>query len=408
MSYDEDYYKVMKNIFLVDPYTLGHHLTYMHIYSTTLLSMGHRVVAFTPEPEKLQGLVNGSCLKNPNFQVFPFPDMKNRSWRPTTIRHIIEGLKLWHITDNAIAKAESEIGRSPDLVFFAWLDSYLINGLPITIVDSLFPYPWSGLYFHPWSLRSNTKWSSAINGFFARKRTFSSSNCHAVGLLDEGVFSKIQAIHESVEFVVFPDVSRLIVPDLNNELVKLVLNLAKGRKIVSLLGSLGKRKGVLTFIDAAEKCKNEDLFFVLAGQFHEKDYSNEELQRIENFKKKRPENTFASLEYIECEEVFDALFKISDVIFAVYENFFTSSHMMTKAAIYQKPILVSRDYCMGERVKRYDLGLEVNEGDAKDCLNAINSLLYNNNHQYGFEEYLKKHSVESLVNALKKIISNYS
>ena len=70
-----------------------------------------------------------------------------------------------------------------------------------------------------------------------------------------------------------------------------------------------------------------------------------------------------------------ALFSTVDVAWAAYENFEGSSGTLSKAAVFAIPCIATEGECVGRRVARYRLGINIREGSAKDALAAIPHLL---------------------------------
>ena len=68
---------------------------------------------------------------------------------------------------------------------------------------------------------------------------------------------------------------------------------------------------------------------------------------------------------------FYALHSVCDILFGVYHQFAHSSGLLTKAAFFQKPVIVSKGYCMEERVRKYHLGLVVDEGDVSLSVRSL-------------------------------------
>ena len=101
---------------------------------------------------------------------------------------------------------------------------------------------------------------------------------------------------------------------------------------------------------------------------------------------------------------------MSDVIYASYEKFYHSSNLLTKAAFFRKPILVSTGFCMAERVHAYRLGASVPEGDVERGLVAIHSLL-NGKTIDGeelrpeYDRYLEAHSQKKLDEFLEVLMT---
>jgi hypothetical protein len=66
---------------------------------------------------------------------------------------------------------------------------------------------------------------------------------------------------------------------------------------------------------------------------------------------------------------------MSDLIYAVYEGFMHSSNLVTKAAMYNKKLVVCSGGYMEEVVKKYQLGEVVMPQDASVSLAAIHKQL---------------------------------
>jgi glycosyltransferase involved in cell wall biosynthesis len=109
------------------------------------------------------------------------------------------------------------------------------------------------------------------------------------------------------------------------------------------------------------------------------------------------------------EESLNAVVASSDVVFAAYRNFPNSSNIMTKSAVFERPIVVSDGFLMAERVRHYCLGEVVPEGDIEALACALDKML-----QPGYAEqlrsgarwadYKKDHSAASLEQVMKKLI----
>jgi glycosyltransferase involved in cell wall biosynthesis len=73
----------------------------------------------------------------------------------------------------------------------------------------------------------------------------------------------------------------------------------------------------------------------------------------------------------------NAVIHAADILFAAYKNFRISSNMPSKAAHFAKPILVSDGFLMGDRVRRYGIGIVVDQDDVQDMLCALERLAQN-------------------------------
>jgi hypothetical protein len=92
-------------------------------------------------------------------------------------------------------------------------------------------------------------------------------------------------------------------------------------------------------------------------------------------------------DYLPDETSFNAILAGADIIFAVYRDFYRSSNMLSKAAYFEKPILVSSGCLMGERVARYGIGLAVASNSASEILAGLDATLRIDDLQLKFAAY---------------------
>jgi glycosyltransferase involved in cell wall biosynthesis len=229
-------------------------------------------------------------------------------------------------------------------------------------------------------------------------------------VLDEGVAEKLQAQLGGKPIIVFPDIVDDSPPDPGFLPALQIREKANGRKIIGLLGVLSKRKGVLVLMQVARQATQENWYFVFAGELAKESFSSQEQQEILEFAQSKPSNCFFHWQRIPDEAQFNALVNECDVLFAVYQNFLSSSNLLTKAALFQKPVLVSDAYCMGERVRKFGIGLVIAENSVPQCVAALYRLCdpMAQDQQLPvarFDEYLRLHSIEQLRTAFQAVLT---
>lgn len=81
--------------------------------------------------------------------------------------------------------------------------------------------------------------------------------------------------------------------------------------------------------------------------------------------------------------------------------------MLIKAALHKKPIITSNRFCMGERVRKFGLGVTINEGSFKECIKAIKELTNDTNmiDDLCYEQYRSVHSIEKLKSKFSALLS---
>jgi hypothetical protein len=107
------------------------------------------------------------------------------------------------------------------------------------------------------------------------------------------------------------------------------------------------------------------------------------------------------------ERDYNTLVSSCDVIYAVYSGFNSSSNSLTKAAGLRRPILVARNSLMGERVLASRIGMAASEGDPPGILAALENLLTRPPDSFGFEDYLREHSLERLKTVLAEALPQW-
>jgi glycosyltransferase involved in cell wall biosynthesis len=393
----------MKTIAILETHMGGHHLMYLRVISKTLLGLGHQVIVYYPQVTSIADWLAAECPELLHrFQAISIPELQ-----PTQIPVLgklpqpLNVLARWQSAAAIAQTAHLAFGKTPDLFFFSWLDDLLSAYLPHLLIDQVFPYPWAGICFQP---RLPFQTGDQQSGWFDEHEVLNAKYCCGCGVLDNDMMSQLQQrVRHPV--TLFPDFTDESPPDLNFPWAEQLKQLAQGRKIIALVGSLNRRKGLLTLVDAALQLHSEPYFFAFIGELSIYTLSLEDQARIKAIASAPPSNCFFRLERIPEEPQFNALVSASDVLFAAYENFPYSSNILTKAAVFQKPVIVSDRFCMGKRVQQYQMGRAIDEGSIEHCITAIREIcqipLSPN-----FAGYHQCHSIAQLQSALQEMLSH--
>ena len=402
----------MKTIALVDGFDDGHHLTHLRNYAGALLGMGHRVLELMPDPAHVENWLRRTqpeALDRIRFAAYRHPRVTSPSWR---LRRWWVPWMTWREAGRAVEAAAQATGFEPDLVFFCWLDDYIV-GAPRLVragLRGIFPRRWSGVFFHPWHLRipdGPTRGESV-----AAERFLRAAGCPAVAVLDHGIVDRLQ-VNIGRPVIPFPDETEEQVSARPFPPAAEIRARAAGRKVVGLVGHLSRRKGVHTLLDAAERARDKPWFFVLAGALdaaQRRTFSEDERKRLERAEAGELPNVWIYPHRIEDETEFNTLVDACDVLYAAYELFAHSSGIVTKAAVFRKPVLVSRGFYMEETVRRYRIGLAVDPHDTDEVVGALACLLdeaafRNRVGEPGFAECHADHAVGALVPAFEKLLA---
>lgn len=382
---------------------------YLRFISKTLLELGHRVIVFYPNPDQLTQWIFAECSEQLHrFKALPVQEplpvclpVVGRLPQPFNV------VARWYHAATLAKIAAAEIGSPPDLFFFNWLDDQLSAYLPHQLIDHIFPYPWTGICFKPCLPFQSLMLKR--EGLFDYHEICNARCCRAVSVLDEGMAVALQQ-RIGNHVVTFPDFTDESAPDLEFEVVQTLQQQAQGRKIIGLLGSLNKRKGLLTLLEAALRSESEPWFFAFVGQLSTYTMSPREVEQMQAIVNSAPSNCFFHFELIPDEPQFNGLVAACDVLFAAYEKFPYSSNILTKAAVFSKSVIASEEFCMGERVKRFQMGVTISEGNVDQCIAALRTLCGGQNPDSllhsDFAGYRQYYSIEQLRVTLQEMLTH--
>jgi hypothetical protein len=280
----------------------------------------------------------------------------------------------------------------PDLVLFLYLDLMSEQRRNIVALDRSGSWPWIGILFHPRLARHP---NASIEGYFESKNARG-----GVFLVPSGIPAYAEATPQ-LHFALAPDVADLEAPAEPSSLALDLRKCAGKRTIVLQIGSITAHKGIPTLLDVIAAADPGRFFFALVGEVHWESFG-EHKGRIRSFYSRPPENVYLSQGYIASERDYNSLIMASDIVYAVYQDFGSSSNSLTKSAGFRRPILVSEKSLMGERVRCANIGAVAPEGDANAILEKLCWLAAQPRNRFAFEAFSEEHSVE----ALKRVLAN--
>jgi glycosyltransferase involved in cell wall biosynthesis len=353
------------NVVLLEPVLTGHHAGYLAAFIDGFIELGCRVDVLCPNiqgyEEHFDKFESDVCFYEFEFSL----GTKGSKWELR--KEVRDYLKILSVK---IGDIEKEHGIHVDLLYFCMIDSLMGKTLFSWDIEQCLPYSFSGLYFHPVHFRLPIKFERFRVGPFKIDAPLDARNCKGFMLLDDAVAE--QYIAKGANAFSMPDFS------INDELTKNctiseeIKNLANGRKIICLIGSQQKRKGLLSLLRAAQELSKNDFYFVIVGQLVRETYTKEEVVEIE--KLLQMNNVYKKLEYVRSEQEINEYIQCSDLIFAAYENFCHSSNMLIKASVFQVPLIVSSGYYMEEQVEQHSLGVSVPESDVAAIVSVLNGV----------------------------------
>jgi len=356
-----------------------------------MTALGHRVSLLFPRDAQSESLLQAS---NGGVDIFPFtmPQMVIKPGRKGGRDHLFDKWKLV----SGMIRDKGLVTNSPDLVFFPYLDTFLGPYVKVAEIDKLLPYLWTGLYINPQNCRDKWPFSQVRKGILSPNHLLKSKNCRAIGAFDS-LASKILQEETGKPVVTLPDMADGIEPNTNFWLAGSIREKARGRKVISLVGAQDRRKGLLTLMKTMDCLDAERYFFVCAGKYNRSVFSAEEIRLIESTVVRHKDNLVFYTERIPGEADFNALILLSDILFAAYLNFSASSNLIGKAALFRKPIIVSKGFYMQELTEKFRLGVAIEQDNPGKLAEAIRQL--------STETYLTEYKLENQANAYVEEIS---
>ena len=264
------------------------------------------------------------------------------------------------------------------------------------MIDKKLGAPWAGVLFHP-RCDERSKRSDV-------ERYFRCRNFRGAGLLNPHKVRVYSHLLPDKAFSLLPDVSETDTLASGSPLLRTLRKHAGGRTVVLLAGTIVPHKGVMALLDVIRRADPTRYFFAIIGEVFWPSFGKDEVE-LRIFAQSPPENCFFHLEYLQDERELTSVIAAVDIIYSVYLNAPDSANTLTKASVFEKPLLVSDRYLMGERVRAYNLGLAVAEGDPKSILEGLERLRTQPRTEYGFAAYRADHSVEVLTKSLKAFLS---
>ena len=426
----------MNEIVMVDIIWNGHVPTYHKYFAQVLLEQGYNVLSISPDPEDVLRWINDNIPNlSHNLKCAPFDSSDSNGTTfgnrhiahlkfalryiithckiPAFIRTFLNyfvALRLWKKTDGVVVRYIKQYNLSnAAIIFFPYIDYKFLNQwLTRGLVERFFHFRWAALYLHPTHMRKNPNYKRLL---FCPDSIFFSNNCIGISILDEALIAPLRSrIKKPVLW--FPDIT-----DNNiNEgqlpaLHKSILERAQERKIIALLGALSKKKNLITLLKVAELCleKQFPYFFVFAGELFLNSWEKAERHQILSAIEKKSNNMFFHLHNSPDGPEYNSFYVISDIIFAVYNSSYHSSNTLTKAAFFERPVIVSEGNLMAERVKKYRSGLAIPGDNIAKCLEAMNCITNKTDYdgfplQPKFNEYREMHSKDTLHRAFAELL----
>ena len=408
----------MKTIFCIQSVVgSGHHNTYAAMYCEILAELGYRVVLLCNGPKRTLTKTLDEFEKQGRFTPVWGTDKNDRkktapppvhargfvrrvmsfSWRwvrkfAMRIDIVLPPFRLDHSgpawpSPEFLSNVEREYA-APDFLFFLYLDEY-ISRYPDLLCN--LQSPWTGLLFNAALVKSET-------GYYVHK-ALQTKACIGLCFLYPQYLAHYKKRFPQKQFISLPDVPDSSLSAQEPAFCEKIRTIAAGRSIVMLAGSLAARKGMVSLLRTAALLQGKPYCFVFCGKFSWEAFgecTNEDSLFLRQTLSNPPENCLFYLTYIENEGVFNHVFRIADIVFAVYEGFDLSSGIVGKAAVFRKPILVQSGGVMEKLVMSGPFGEAVLAGDPQAIAMGLERIRNRTTSSYVYDTYASTVSREAL------------
>ncbi len=395
----------------------GHLDSWNAMFISLLLAGGYRVLALTPDvPALKQRLQLGEQALVSNLEILDWGVLS-----PTVTQRIIYKIKrisaklkeTFTQTEPApfehdpefnyleplefvtrVNRSLSHTNAKPSLIINMYMDLYRTDQArwneAQTYLTQYAVAPWIGLRFIPAT--------NPVEGYYK------TSSLSGMCFLDETVVQSYSHALPQKQFCYLPDITNTDLPDTESARAIKIKQLARGRKIVFMGGTISATKNLSKWLSVVECADPAKWFFVQIGEIHQDALNNDDLQAYKKIMMALPEHLYVESNYLPDERAFNEMIVCADILFAVYRDFKISSNMLGKAASFNKLILVADQYLMGERVRRYGLGLAVSQDNVAQMYTALSALAAHDLDLDGFNAYCRDFSRQALREQLFKMI----
>ena len=323
--------KMPKCILVYNPHSGHGHLdSWNALFISFLLDAGWQVLALTPDATDLKNrLAQKKQLHIQHLQILDW----NVPLRGLTERVIAKLSRVFRkllgfnsISDSIVVSASdpelhyfepiefakririatNSVIHKPEIVFNMYMDMYRTDSERWRLFDQYNRFKWAGIRFFPRE--------------YPTEAYYQSPSFAGMCFLDEEVRTKYEKAEPNKSFTYLPDITETALPDYPAELVEHILNIANGRKIVFLGGSIGGNKNLAKWYELINLADPEIWFFVQIGEIHQSTLSKEDTVALDDILKNQPKNLFIKSEYLQSAAIFNAVIVASDVLFAVFSE----------------------------------------------------------------------------------------
>lgn len=170
-------------------------------------------------------------------------------------------------------------------------------------------------------------------------------------------------------------------------------------KVFLSIGGISRRKNLLKIIEAFnnidENYTNKVCLLIL-GHTHD-------LILLDEIKLLLSQKRNSKIVFDNCfltNEEFESAIEDSDALFVLYSYFYSSSGIIGNAAKHGKYIIATKNGVIGDVIRKYEIGVTIDEGSVPEITKAINCFCSNGSTASNNEFILKEHHYLTFVSTL--------
>lgn len=331
------------NILIFDKIVTGHNMEFLHhLYMGGVKRTNDNYIvaipkSFNKEKDKLKWPISD----NIQFYYLPEHICKERN----DIKNLFADIKI-------LNKLVREY-KIDSIIFVNWISPFVYWFLPLSVHISGITYV---IYLYLWenlSVVSKVKWviKELVLALNPRvRRNYIQNDAVAAQYLNR--------LYHTNKYLFLPD--PLFFPKYTPKNVRNELNIHDDKKIILFFGNLSERKGIFDVLESLfflSPQETSHFHFVFAGRVP--DGVNDRFYTLFNKIKEKVQITLMD-RFCTYEEINDLCYTC-DMLLAPYKDTTQSSGVIGYAAHYRKPVIAPNKGLLGKLVKRYELGLVVDD-----------------------------------------------
>lgn len=283
----------------------------------------------------------------------------------------LRGRRAWRGAGQRVRAAERAAGRRAGAVFFVYLDhGFLEPAISGAAVDRWFAWPWAGVVNGPRAVRAPGA------AFPDGEAVLAAHHCRAVVVTDEEFVAPVRQTWPGRRVIAMPEVADLTAPGEPAALAEL-RTFARGRRLVGSVGVVSAKKNLRELLALARHAQGElpGTAFFVAGDFSANACPGPERRELQRLLAQRPENVAMFPAPLTDGAEFNAWVVACDVVWLAYRDVAYKSNVLTKAAHFRRPVLVSAGRVMAAHTERFNLGEVIDAEDTGAALAALRRVL---------------------------------